>query len=99
MLKQLPLLSSRYSLTPFLYLHSSTRHRFRCQPSLSLSPGRAFSSVAHNPPKAQMESESYSFGPYTISSKEVFYTTQLSFAFVNLRPVVPGHILFLCPHV
>ncbi|PIN25546.1 Diadenosine polyphosphate hydrolase and related proteins of the histidine triad (HIT) family [Handroanthus impetiginosus] len=90
MLKQLPLLSSRYSLTPFLYLHSSTRHRFRRQPSLSLSPGRAFSSFDHNPPKAQMESESYSFGPYTISSKEVFYTTQLSFAFVNLRPVVPG---------
>ncbi|KAG8371608.1 hypothetical protein BUALT_Bualt13G0106000 [Buddleja alternifolia] len=36
-----------------------------------------------------MEAESYSFGPYKISRKEVFYSTQLSYAFVNLRPVVP----------
>ncbi|KAK4408758.1 Bifunctional bis(5'-adenosyl)-triphosphatase/adenylylsulfatase FHIT [Sesamum angolense] len=30
------------------------------------------------------------FGPYKIGAKEVFYSTQLSYAFVNLRPVVPG---------
>ncbi|PKI63448.1 hypothetical protein CRG98_016115 [Punica granatum] len=36
-----------------------------------------------------MTSEYYTFGPYKISSKEVFYTTPLSFAFVNLRPVLP----------
>ncbi|XP_031405618.1 bifunctional bis(5'-adenosyl)-triphosphatase/adenylylsulfatase FHIT isoform X2 [Punica granatum] len=43
-----------------------------------------------------MTSEYYTFGPYKISSKEVFYTTPLSFAFVNLRPVLPGHVL-VCP--
>ena len=29
-------------------------------------------------------------------SKHVFYETPLSFAFVNLKPVVPGHVL-VCP--
>ncbi|KAG5567128.1 hypothetical protein RHGRI_002633 [Rhododendron griersonianum] len=44
--------------------------------------------------RSKMESEHYMFGPYKISFKEVFYSTDLSFAMVNLRPVVPGHILF-----
>ncbi|KAL4610991.1 hypothetical protein ACB092_08G091800 [Castanea dentata] len=38
-------------------------------------------------------SEHYMFGTYKIHQNEVFYSTQLSYAFVNLRPVVPGHIL------
>ncbi|OMO80861.1 Histidine triad (HIT) protein [Corchorus capsularis] len=42
----------------------------------------------------QMSTESYKFGPYPIDPKEVFYSTPLSYALVNLRPVVPGHILF-----
>ena len=41
-----------------------------------------------------MASESFAFGPYKIDSKEVFYTTPLSYAFVNLRPVVPGTFFF-----
>ncbi|KAK1578487.1 hypothetical protein Q3G72_030647 [Acer saccharum] len=36
----------------------------------------------------------YMFGPYKIDSKEVFYSTPLSYAMVNLRPLLPGHILF-----
>ncbi|KAK9125853.1 hypothetical protein Scep_014699 [Stephania cephalantha] len=32
----------------------------------------------------------FAFGPYKISEKEVFYTTGLSYAMVNLRPLVPG---------
>ncbi|XP_019055550.1 PREDICTED: bifunctional bis(5'-adenosyl)-triphosphatase/adenylylsulfatase FHIT [Nelumbo nucifera] len=43
-----------------------------------------------------MESENYTFGPYKIHQKEVFYSTQLSYAMVNLRPVLPGHVL-VCP--
>ncbi|PON69536.1 Histidine triad (HIT) protein [Parasponia andersonii] len=39
--------------------------------------------------------KNYTFGPHKISIKDVFYTTHLSFAFVNLRPVLPGHILYL----
>ncbi|CAI8597089.1 unnamed protein product [Vicia faba] len=41
-----------------------------------------------------MAVESYDFGPYKIHHSSVFHTTDLSFAFVNLRPAVTGHILF-----
>ncbi|KAJ0985350.1 hypothetical protein J5N97_003706 [Dioscorea zingiberensis] len=41
-----------------------------------------------------MEPDTFTFGPYKISPSEVFFRTELSYAFVNLRPVVPGHILF-----
>eukprot|EP00197_Chlamydomonas_leiostraca_P006904 CAMPEP_0202882574 /NCGR_PEP_ID=MMETSP1391-20130828/38184_1 /ASSEMBLY_ACC=CAM_ASM_000867 /TAXON_ID=1034604 /ORGANISM="Chlamydomonas leiostraca, Strain SAG 11-49" /LENGTH=146 /DNA_ID=CAMNT_0049565457 /DNA_START=79 /DNA_END=516 /DNA_ORIENTATION=+ len=33
------------------------------------------------------------FGPWDIRGSEVFAQTALSFAFVNLKPVVPGHVL------
>lgn len=39
------------------------------------------------------EYQDYNFGPWKIHSTEVFLTTPLSFAFVNLKPVVPGHVL------
>jgi hypothetical protein len=32
----------------------------------------------------------YEFGPYPINANEVFAKSQLSFAFVNLKPIVPG---------
>ncbi|XP_076884528.1 bifunctional bis(5'-adenosyl)-triphosphatase/adenylylsulfatase FHIT-like [Bidens hawaiensis] len=38
----------------------------------------------------------YKFGAYKIDPKEVFYSTHLSYALVNLRPVLPGHVL-VCP--
>ncbi|KAK6234483.1 hypothetical protein SCA6_009820 [Theobroma cacao] len=37
----------------------------------------------------QMSTECYTFGPYKIDPKEVFYSSPLSYAMVNLRPVVP----------
>ncbi|XP_019439571.1 PREDICTED: bifunctional bis(5'-adenosyl)-triphosphatase/adenylylsulfatase FHIT-like [Lupinus angustifolius] len=43
-----------------------------------------------------MAAEYYDFGPHKIPQSSVFYTTDLSFAFVNLRPIVPGHVL-ICP--
>ncbi|XP_050140717.1 bifunctional bis(5'-adenosyl)-triphosphatase/adenylylsulfatase FHIT [Malus sylvestris] len=43
-----------------------------------------------------MASESFKFGPYNIDSREVFYSTKLSYALVNLRPLVPGNVL-VCP--
>ncbi|KAH7672421.1 bis(5'-adenosyl)-triphosphatase protein [Dioscorea alata] len=59
--------------------------------------GRSF---LHRPlcARAEMETEpeTYKFGPYKISGSEVFLRTELSFAFVNLRPVVPAHVL-VCP--
>lgn len=38
----------------------------------------------------QGDGEVYAFGPYNIDAKEVFYSTHLSYAFVNLRPLLPG---------
>ncbi|EOY34737.1 Fragile histidine triad isoform 1 [Theobroma cacao] len=38
---------------------------------------------------AKMSTECYTFGPYKIDPKEVFYSSPLSYAMVNLRPVVP----------
>lgn len=42
----------------------------------------------HSPPL-----QDYKFGPWPIHASEVFVTSPLSFAFVNLKPVVPGHVL------
>ncbi|XP_031273282.1 bifunctional bis(5'-adenosyl)-triphosphatase/adenylylsulfatase FHIT-like isoform X2 [Pistacia vera] len=46
--------------------------------------------------RAEMSMEGYyTFGPHKIDAKDVFYTTQLSFAMVNLRPALPGHVLII----
>ncbi|GAB4817670.1 hypothetical protein N2152v2_004716 [Parachlorella kessleri] len=37
--------------------------------------------------------QDYKFGPWTIHASEVFVTSPLSYGFVNLKPVVPGHVL------
>jgi bis(5'-adenosyl)-triphosphatase len=39
-----------------------------------------------------MEASAYKFGPYTIDAGGVFLATPLSYAMVNLRPVLPGNI-------
>ncbi|XP_024633767.1 bifunctional bis(5'-adenosyl)-triphosphatase/adenylylsulfatase FHIT [Medicago truncatula] len=44
----------------------------------------------------KMASQDYTFGPYKIHHNEVFYSTDLSYAMVNLRPLLPGHVL-ICP--
>ncbi|XP_023638496.1 bifunctional bis(5'-adenosyl)-triphosphatase/adenylylsulfatase FHIT isoform X2 [Capsella rubella] len=36
---------------------------------------------------------SYTFGPYKIDPREVFYATPLSYAMVNLRPLLPGRLV------
>ena len=35
------------------------------------------------------------FGKFVIPSSHIFYRTKLSVAFVNLRPIVPGHVLIM----
>ena len=39
------------------------------------------------------ETPHYQFGQHVIGCKQVFYKTALSFAFVNIKPVLPGRIL------
>ena len=38
----------------------------------------------------------YQFGPHIVKSTSAFYRTGLSIAFVNRKPVLPGHVL-VCP--
>lgn len=38
-------------------------------------------------------SEDMRFGKFLIASDNIFYSSKLSFGFVNLRPIVPGHVL------
>ena len=33
------------------------------------------------------------FGPWRLAAEEVFSSTALSMAFVNLKPIQPGHVL------
>lgn len=35
------------------------------------------------------------FGPYLLSPSQVFFETPLSLAIVNLKPIVPGHVLVI----
>lgn len=43
---------------------------------------------------AQMEGgDAFAFGPYKINKSEVFFSSPLSYAMVNLRPVLPGIFL------
>nr|GMD73198.1 bifunctional bis(5'-adenosyl)-triphosphatase/adenylylsulfatase FHIT [Ipomoea batatas] len=50
---------------------------------------RVLSSLS-NHSQRKMEAEHYQFGPYEINPKEVFFSSKLSYALVNLRPLVPG---------
>ncbi|XP_055812903.1 bifunctional bis(5'-adenosyl)-triphosphatase/adenylylsulfatase FHIT isoform X2 [Solanum dulcamara] len=79
----------KHNLTPlsnFLQFHSKSNHFFHL--------ARISSSSSHS--QSKMEATSYMFGPYKIDKKEVFYSTDLSYALVNLRPLLLGHVL-VCP--
>lgn len=43
----------------------------------------------------RLSSVTYLFGPHTIHSSQVFYESALSIGFVNIKPIVPGHILVI----
>uniref|UniRef100_H3G7M5 HIT domain-containing protein n=2 Tax=Phytophthora ramorum TaxID=164328 RepID=H3G7M5_PHYRM len=35
------------------------------------------------------------FGPFRVQNSQVFFESALSFALVNLKPIVPGHVLIV----
>lgn len=37
----------------------------------------------------------FKFGPHTITSNEIFFNSKHSFGLVNLKPIVPGHVLVI----
>ena len=58
---------------------------------------RRFGRVVRRASTTMTSRTHFQFGDtISISPKHVFYETPLSFAFVNLKPVVPGHVL-VCP--
>nr|AAS21001.1 diadenosine tetraphosphate hydrolase [Hyacinthus orientalis] len=66
---------------------------------LDLSIHRAYPLVSRSrssSSKASMAADACTFGPYKIDKSEVFHSTSLSYAMVNLRPLLPGHVL-VCP--
>lgn len=96
---------------PHLFLrHSSSPLRIRPIHSSSIKVGFITSSllVFHFPSSLispfslllmQMAAaEDYTFGPYKIHHSEVFYSTNLSYAMVNLRPLLPGNNALFSKH-
>ncbi|KAK3119608.1 hypothetical protein QOZ80_9AG0672780 [Eleusine coracana subsp. coracana] len=78
MLGSFSVLRSRAFLTP--------PPRLLCHLQL---PRAASSSSPIPPPPPGMEAP-YKFGPYKIDAREVFHATPLSYAMVNLRPLLPA---------
>jgi bis(5'-adenosyl)-triphosphatase len=39
------------------------------------------------------------FGPHTITPEQIFFTSKLSYGLVNLKPIVPGHVLVISKRV
>lgn len=53
-----------------------------------------YGSITAPVPRSDIDSQlAYTFGAVQVQSSQVFYKTQLSYAFVNHRPVLPGHVL------
>ena len=60
----------------------------------TIRPSNPFSSFHMSAdPSMGITDDSMHFGKFVISSSHVFYRSPLSAAFVNLRPIVPGHVL------
>jgi diadenosine tetraphosphate (Ap4A) HIT family hydrolase len=55
--------------------------------------GAGYSPLIFSQPLSHRSLQDYKFGPWPIDASEIFTTTQLCFAFVNLKPIVPGHVL------
>ncbi|KAL1370306.1 hypothetical protein AAHE18_01G050600 [Arachis hypogaea] len=75
----------------FLHSPSSSSSSSSTLPLLRTLRISSFSSIKM---AGEEEKQELKFGPYKIHKSEVFYATNLSYAMVNLRPLLPGHILF-----
>ena len=59
-------------------------------PAMTSSPSSSLTSLPID------DSSHYPFGPHHLPGSQLFFLTPLSYASVNLAPVVPGHAL-ICP--
>ncbi|MCL7035023.1 hypothetical protein MKW94_011728 [Papaver nudicaule] len=77
--------------TKSLFSNRNPKPNFHsCNRILRSSSSSSSSSSVKFPKAMASAEENYMFGPYKIHLNEVFYSTKLSFAMVNLRPLLPG---------
>ena len=57
------------------------------------SQTRAMASTTTSSPPPELKSSDAMFGRFRIPSETIFYRSAFCMAFVNLRPIVPGHCL------
>jgi len=88
-LKRTCLFQQRNTSLAILYSHKLPGG-FHSRTSLLVS---SFKGETENGMSSKEQFSGYSFGPWPISPTEVFATSPLCFAFVNLKPIVPGHVL------
>uniref|UniRef100_A0A7R9WYV3 HIT domain-containing protein n=1 Tax=Craspedostauros australis TaxID=1486917 RepID=A0A7R9WYV3_9STRA len=81
-------------LLSFLSIHLSS-HCCHCQ-AFSMSTPSTPSTTTQSLSSTDND-DSMRFGKFLIDSTSIFYKSSLSAAFVNLRPIVPGHVLVM-PH-
>jgi bis(5'-adenosyl)-triphosphatase len=77
-----------------LKTRSFINKRFEQRPT-SLVPSYIMASTPSSGAQSGADNDKLKFGPFLISRDHVFYTSALSAAFVNLRPIVPGHVLVM----
>ncbi|KAL5170626.1 Bifunctional bis(5'-adenosyl)-triphosphatase/adenylylsulfatase FHIT [Glycine soja] len=95
--------SARKPWTTYKYTRTLNKYSSKCKQCCFPALARRFPigfchSLQHSyefdqsgPPSIKMAAEGYTFGPYKIHHTEVFYSTNLSYAMVNLRPLLPGN--------
>jgi bis(5'-adenosyl)-triphosphatase len=59
----------------------------------TIPPSNPASPLLHMSANPSTDTDNMHFGKFVISSSHIFYRSPLSAAFVNLRPIVPGHVL------
>ncbi|XP_016196119.1 bifunctional bis(5'-adenosyl)-triphosphatase/adenylylsulfatase FHIT [Arachis ipaensis] len=97
MLKQALLSYGVHFPRSFFFLHSpSSSSSSSSSSTLPLLRTLRISSFSSIKMAGEEEKQEFKFGPYKIHKSEVFYATNLSYAMVNLRPLLPGHVL-ICP--
>jgi bis(5'-adenosyl)-triphosphatase len=69
--------------------------RFKQRSTPLVLPSRNMASAPSSSVPASTDKDKLNFGPFLISHDHVFFTSELSAAFVNLRPIVPGHVLVM----
>ena len=85
-------------------LHTSSTFFTTSSAASRLEEHRASSSIELNTTKKNMSSNNIDrefqlFGRFKIATSQIFYRSIHSFAMVNLRPLVPGHVLVVSNRV